>query len=89
MDMQSYMKWDDYSRAKDDMFGYTDIKQAPWNVVNSDNKLRARLNCIKHLLSVFPYTYVEPESIELPPREINVGYIRPSLADQPVIPEAY
>jgi polyphosphate kinase 2 len=89
IDLQSYLKWDDYSRAKDDMFGYTDIKQAPWYVVNSDNKRRARLNCISHLLSLFPYTYKEPEPIDLPPREVDVGYVRPPIADQGFVPEVY
>lgn len=89
MDLQSYLKWDDYSRAKDDMMAYTDIKQAPWHIVKSDDKRRARLNCISHLLSLFPYTYEAPPDIDLPPRRIDVGYIRPPMEDQAFIPEVY
>ena len=89
MDLQSYMRWDDYSRAKDDMMAYTDIKQAPWYVVQSDDKRRARLNCISHLLSLFPYTYEEPPDIKLPARQIDLGYVRPPMEDQAFIPETY
>ena len=89
MDLESYMRWDDYSRAKDEMMAYTDIKQAPWYAVNSDYKRRARLNCISHLLSLFPYEYEEPAQIELPSRPVDVGYIRPPLEDQNLIPENY
>jgi hypothetical protein len=83
------MRWDDYSRAKDDMMAYTDIKQAPWYVVQSDDKRRARLNCISHLLSLFPYTYEEPPDIKLPARQIDIGYVRPPMEDQAFIPETY
>ena len=89
MDLQSYLKWDDYSRAKDEMMAYTDIKQAPWHVVQSDDKRRARLNCISHLLSLFPYTYEEPASIDLPDRQVDMGYIRPPKEDQAFIPDVY
>lgn len=89
MDLQSYMKWDDYSRAKDEMILYTDLKQASWHMVKADDKRRARLNCIAHLLSLFPYTYVTPEPIDLPDRDVDVGYVRPPIADQPFIPEVY
>ena len=69
MDLQSYMKWDEYSHAKDDMMNYTDSNQAPWFVVPSDSKRRARLNCITHLLSHFPYDKDPPASvIDLPDR---------------------
>lgn len=89
MDLQSYLKWDDYSRAKDEMILYTDLKQASWHMVNADDKRRARLNCIAHLLSLFPYTFETPEPIDLPGRDVDVGYVRPPIADQPFIPEAY
>jgi polyphosphate kinase 2 len=89
MDLESYLRWDDYSRAKDEMMGYTDIKQSPWYVVNSHDKRRARLNCISHLISLFPYEYDEPETIELPSREVDVGYVRPPMEDQTFIPEIY
>jgi polyphosphate kinase 2 len=89
MDMQSRAKWVEYSKAKDEMFAYTDIKQAPWYVVNADNKLCARLNCIRHLLSMVPYEDLTPEPITLPPRQEEKGYIRPPMTDQTFVPEVY
>jgi polyphosphate kinase 2 len=89
MDLESRAKWADYSRAKDSMFAYTDIKQAPWYVVNADEKRRARLNCIHHLLSMIPYEDLTPEPIELPPRQEESAYIRPPLEDQNFVPEVY
>ncbi|MXY47836.1 MAG: polyphosphate kinase 2 [Gemmatimonadetes bacterium] len=90
MDLQSYMKWDEYSHAKDEMMNYTDIKQAPWYVVPSDSKRRARLNCITHLLSLFPYDKDPPTSkIDLPDRDTDSGYVRPPMDDQRFIPEVY
>lgn len=89
MDVQSRSKWLEYSKAKDTMFQYTDIKQAPWYVVNADNKLKARLNCIHHLLSLIPYDEIEPEDIELPLKQSDIGYIRPPVTDQTFVPEIY
>ena len=89
MDLKSRSKWVEYSKAKDDMFKYTDIKQAPWYVVNADNKKRARLNCISHLLSMIPYKDLTPEPIKLPPRQKDEGYVRPPLTDQTFVPEIY
>lgn len=89
MDLQSRTRWVEYSKAKDEMFAHTDIKQAPWYVVNSDDKKRARLNCISHLLSMIPYQDLTPASIELPPRQDNVGYVRPPITDQTFVPERY
>jgi polyphosphate kinase len=89
MDMESRRRWVDYSKAKDTMFGFTDIKQAPWHVVNSDDKERARLNCIAHLLSVIPYEDLTPEPIELPPKQKESGYVRPPITDQTFVPEVY
>jgi len=89
MDLSSRSKWVEYSIAKDEMFKYTDIKQAPWYVVNSDDKKRARLNCISHLLTVIPYEDLTPELIELPPRQDNLGYVRPPITDQTFVPEIY
>jgi polyphosphate kinase 2 len=89
MDMESRSKWIEYSRAKDEMFKFTDIKQAPWWVVNSDDKKRARLNCISHLLSTIPYEDLTPEPIKLPPRQDDVGYVRPPFSDQTFVPEVY
>src|SRR6266567_7394535 len=77
MDLESRKRWIEYSRAKDEMFKYTDIKQAPWYVVNSDDKRRAHLNCIHHLLSVIPYEDLTPEEMALPPRQEDTGYVRP------------
>ena len=87
MDVESRNKWVEYSKAKDQMFAHTDIKQAPWYVVNADVKKHARLNCIKHLLSMIPYEDLTPEPPKLEPREKAGGYVRPPLADQTFVPE--
>jgi hypothetical protein len=89
MDLESRAKWVEYSRAKDEMFASTDIKQAPWWVVNADDKKRARLNCISHLLSLISYEDLTPEQIELPPRQKESGYVRPPMTDQNFVPEKY
>jgi len=89
MDMESRAKWVDYSKAKDVMFAHTDIKQAPWYVVNADDKKRARLNCINHLLSLIPYDDIPPEKIVLPSRQREVGYVRPPIEDQNFVPEVF
>ena len=89
MDLESRAKWVEYSKAKDEMFAYTDIKQAPWYVVNSDDKKRAHLNCISHLLSLIPYQDLTPGSITLPPRKARTRYVRPPITDQTFVPEIY
>ena len=89
MDMESRAYWVEYSKAKDMMFAHTDIKQAPWYVVNADDKRRARLNCINHLLSMIPYEDIPPEPIQLPPRQKEVGYVRPPIEDQNFVPEVF
>ena len=89
MDVESRARWLDYSKAKDEMFAHTDFKQAPWYVVNADDKKRARLNCITHLLGLIPYRDLTPEQIELPPRQSDTGYVRPPLTDQTFVPEVY
>jgi len=89
MDLQSRARWVEYSRAKDDMFAHTDIKQAPWFVVKSDDKKLARLNCIKHLLSMIPYKDLTPEPIRLPKRQPAKGYVRPPMSDQTFVPDYY
>ncbi len=89
MDMQSRSRWVEYSKAKDEMFAHTDIKQAPWYVVNADNKMCARLNCIRHLLSLIHYEDLTPEPIVLPPRQDDQGYVRPPLTDQTFVPQFY
>jgi polyphosphate kinase 2 len=88
MDLKSRSRWVEYSRAKDEMFSYTDTKISPWYVVEADDKRRARLNCIHHLLSMIPYKDIKYEKVKLPP--INKeGYIRPPISDQTFVPEIY
>lgn len=89
MDLESRKRWLEYSKAKDAMFAYTDIKQAPWYVVNADIKKHARLNCIRHLLSVIPYEDVTPEHITLPERQEDVGYVRPPITEQTFVENCY
>lgn len=89
MDIASRDKWEEFSKAKDRMFDYTDIKQAPWYVVNSDDKKKARLNCIHHLLQQIPYEDILPDPFDLPPRSKGTGYIRPPIDEQTFVPEIY
>ncbi len=89
MDLESRSRWIEYSKAKDRMFAHTDIKQAPWYVVKSDNKKHARLNCIAHFLSAIPYEDLTPEAIELPTRTDSAGYVRPPFTDQTFVPDVY
>ncbi len=89
MDVESRSHWVEYSKAKDAMFQHTDIKQAPWYVVNADDKMRARLNCMHHLLSLIPYKEVIPEKITLPPKQCDMSYIRPPVSDQTFVPEVF
>ena len=87
MDLASRTKWVEYSKAKDEMFRYTDTKQSPWYVVNSDNKELARLSCISHLLTKVPYEDLTPEPIVLPPRQTDDNYVRPPMSTQTFVPE--
>jgi polyphosphate kinase 2 len=89
MDLESRARWVEYSKAKDAMFAVTDIKQAPWYVVPSDSKMRARLNCISHLLSLFDYEDLTPAPLKLPPRTPDYSYVRPPLDDQTIVPQVY
>ncbi len=89
MDLESRKRWVEYSKAKDAMFSHTDIKQAPWFVVRSDNKKHARLNCISHLLSQIPYEDTTPEPIVLDERPAQQGYVRPPMGDQTFVPEIH
>ena len=89
MDLRSREKWVDYSVAKDEMFKYTDIEQAPWYVVEGDDKKRARLNVIAHLLSLIPYNELKAPELALPPRQPDNGYIRPPISDQTFVPELF
>ena len=89
MDLKSRERWLEYSKAKDEMFAYTDTKQSPWYVVNGDNKKRARLNCIAHLLSQVPYQKTKFKKIELPPLPDHYDYLRPPVDYQTFVPERY
>ncbi len=89
MDLESRFRWLEYSKAKDNMFAHTDTKQVPWYVVNADNKKKARLNCINHVLGKIPYEKTDMEHVELPPLPEYEGYVRPPLDYQTFIPEKY
>ena len=87
MDLESVTRWEDYSRAKDEMFVHTDIPEAPWNVVDSDDKRRARINMIAHLLSTIPYHDVQRMPLSLPPRPPSQGYQRAPKDMQTYVPD--
>jgi polyphosphate kinase 2 (PPK2 family) len=87
IDMQSIVRWEDYSQAKDQMMVHTDIAEAPWFVVESDDKRRARLNMIAHLLSSIDYEDVARPSIKLPKRPAPRGYERPPRETQTYVPD--
>ncbi len=89
MDIESRNRWEEYSKAKDEMFSYTDTKTSPWFVVKADDKKKARLNCITHLLSLIPYKDLTPPPIKLTPRKASRGYVRPPLNEQTFVPEVY
>jgi len=89
MDVESRDKWVEYSMAKDKMFSYTDTKQSPWYVVHADDKKRARLNTIEHMLSLIPYKDLTPKPFKLPPLKRDVAYVRPPVTDQTFVPEKY
>jgi polyphosphate kinase len=87
MDLESITRWEDYSRSKDEMFVHTDIPEAPWYVVESDDKRSARINMIFHLLSTIPYTDVEPPKLKLPHRPASKGYVRIPRNMQDYVPD--
>ncbi|MBN1109039.1 MAG: polyphosphate kinase 2 [Bacteroidales bacterium] len=89
MDVESRDKWVEYSMAKDRMFSYTDTKLSPWYVVHADDKRRARLNTMSHLLSLIPYEDLTPKPFKLPPLKHDVAYVRPPVTDQTFVPELY
>ncbi len=89
MDLESREKWLEYSKAKDAMFAHTDTKQVPWYVVMADDKKRARLNCIHHLLSLVPYQEVKQSKVKLKPLPDGKAYERPPLDYQSFVPEVY
>jgi polyphosphate kinase len=88
IDLESRRRWAEYSRAKDEMFAVTDIKQAPWFVINAENKKCARLNVIRHLLSTIPYGDLTPQKLKLPALD-KTRYVRPPFHEQNFIPEIY
>ncbi|MBB6460126.1 polyphosphate kinase 2 [Flammeovirga kamogawensis] len=88
MDLESRSKWVEYSKAKDNMFAYTDTKQSPWYVVKADDKKKARLNCISHFLSKVPYEEIKYKTIDLP-KISKEGYIRPPMSEQSFVPDKY
>ena len=87
MDLNSITRWEDYSRAKDEMFVHTDIPEAPWYVVDSTDKRRARLNMIAHLLSTIPSYEVQRPPLALPPRPKSSGYVRAPRESQTFVPD--
>ena len=87
MDLESITHWEDYSRAKDEMFVHTDIPEAPWHVVESEDKRRARINMIAHLLSTIPYHKVREPTLKLPPRPPSQGYVRAPKDMQCYVPD--
>ncbi|MBW4454413.1 MAG: polyphosphate kinase 2 [Nostoc indistinguendum CM1-VF10] len=89
MDLESRDRWVEYSKAKDVMFAHTNIPEAPWFTVEADDKKRARLNCIYHILSKIPYVDMTPQPLELSPRKPADTYVRPPLNEQFFVPQIY
>ncbi|MGB3790761.1 MAG: polyphosphate kinase 2 [Phormidesmis sp.] len=89
MDLEARARWVEYSKAKDDMFGATDTTRSPWNVVEADDKKRARLNCISHLLQQIDYEDLTPPPLKLPKRQQNIDYERPPMATQHFVPDKF
>ncbi|MEM8505081.1 MAG: polyphosphate kinase 2 [Cyanobacteria bacterium P01_D01_bin.1] len=89
MDLEARARWVEYSKAKDDMFGATDTTRSPWNVVEADDKKRARLNCISHLLQQIEYEDLTPPPLKLPKRQQNIDYQRPPMATQHFVPDRF
>ena len=87
LDLESMSRWEDYSRAKDEMFVHTDIPEAPWYVVDSDDKRRARINMVAHLLSSIPYHDVRLPELALPKRPASKGYVRVPRDSQTFVPD--
>ena len=87
MDLESVNRWDDYSKAKDNMFEHTDTVFSQWNVVESDNKKKARVNCISHLLNQVKYETIEHPEVVLPERTQQKNYDRPSRSNYNYVPE--
>lgn len=89
MDLESRDRWVEYSQAKDAMFVHTNIPEAPWFTVEADDKKRARLNCISHILTKIPYEDMTPPPLELPPRKLAIDYVRSPRNEQFFVPSAY
>ena len=89
MDLESRIRWEDYTKAKEDMFARTNIPEAPWYIVEGNDKKRERLNCIEHLLTKIPYEDVPHEKVELPERVYNPDYERRVLPDELYVPKVY
>jgi polyphosphate kinase 2 len=89
MDLESHRRWYDFSRARDDMLMMTDTPMAPWYIVDGDDKRRARLNCIAHLLSLIPYKEIKREKIKLPERQKAKGYVEPRNRSYKHVPKIY
>jgi polyphosphate kinase len=89
MDLQSRVRWEQYTKAKEEMFERTNIAEAPWHIVEGNEKKRARLNCIAHLLSMVPYAEVPHDPVTLPQRVFNPDYERRVLPSELYVPERY
>ncbi len=89
MDLQSRVRWEDYTKAKEEMFARTNIPEAPWYIVEGNDKKRARLNCIDHLLTLIPFEPVSQEEVELPERVFNPEYERAVLPPELYVPRKY
>ena len=89
MDLQSRVRWEAYTKAKEEMFERTNIAEAPWYIVPGNDKKRARLNCISHLLGLMPYTDVPHEEVHLPQRVFNPDYEREVLPRDLYVPQKY
>ena len=89
MDLQSRVRWEAYTKAKEDMFERTNIPEAPWYIVPGNDKKRARLNCIDHLLGLIPYGDVDHEQITLPDRVFNPDYERDAVPRELYVPQKY
>ena len=89
MDLESRVRWEDYTKAKEEMFARTNIPEAPWYIVEGNDKKRERLNCIEHILSQIPYSEVDNQKIELPERVFNPDYERRVLPDKLYVPKIY
>jgi hypothetical protein len=89
MDLQSRVRWEQYTKAKEEMFRRTNFPESPWYIVEANDKKRARLNCIAHLLDQIPYEEIPNEDIALPDRVFNENYERAVLPRELYVPDRY